>query len=474
MRKNTPARRAHSTMYASRCNGDVGLLSPTLRSDEAITLTLLTSIRDWNYFFFEQAACSLPYKPGSGQVLPPPPGAQQYDAESVTFSFRLVASLLRKGEAVLAGRLARKAFLDVETILHVEGPLVIWNILETVWSMQRRGQTLLPRMLLAHILALAQNRHSDQHPLLRILRSLHRILTRGASSGCEEWCLRAIQQGWAVNAAMLFAPLDERLLLLYFRIVWDSDLVKLPASTLVEADQFYGSLETKVPNGLEAATDLELMLNTPAGMETQEDNNASSGFYRLPDNYDSIVQESLSTIHLLNETAPKGTEAKFEALSALLKSRMLQDFGSPGVSGDGYVDAMDTSPPQPGLAVARLKARTLAFINRTIMRAEQRQGLTLPSTIDRLRTIIALRQFGQNPAGPQVVFEMWQLETLLVECGRDLEANEVRRESFQRLESYLGDIPAEYVSPGGVVSGGSCARPPAATHLPMSQPGWAW
>jgi hypothetical protein len=420
-------------------------MTVSFNPEEAAGVELLMSIFDWSLSFLEYVNRLPESELGEGGVVVPQTGGlgQIYDTENLSFSFRLITALLTRGEGVLAGRLARKAFMQMESILDVEGPLFIWNLLETVWNMLQSGQTQLARMLFAHLFNLAQDRYPSQHPILRMLHSLQTLMMSLTPSQAADSQLENVRRGWAVNADLLFTPPNPRLLLLFYRIVWDSDLIQLPEEGLRAADDLYMSIKEKVPAGPLAASDLERTLGHDNAIETHDRNGRTSHILgQLSGDYNSIVTQSLLDVHELCATEPGGTIHKFRALSGLLKSRMFENDASNSpnmISSAVSEDGMSQIPPEP------LHARTLAFVQRVLLEAEQRKGNDFKTAVRRLRDIISLREYGQDPTRPQIVNELWQLEDLLSQTGCITEANQVRRDSFERLERYIGDIPMNSV-----------------------------
>ncbi len=64
------------------------------------------------------------------------------------------------------------------------------------------------------------------------------------------------------------------------------------------------------------------------------------------------------------------------------------------------------------------------------------------TSIERLRMVVSLREYLQGEAGPQVVRELWLLEDAFNTAGEHEQAQEVKRDSFRRLEIYVQNIPA--------------------------------
>ncbi|KAJ3519080.1 hypothetical protein NM208_g14273 [Fusarium decemcellulare] len=173
---------------------------------------------------------------------------QRYDPEELSFAFRVVIELLRRGKGVLAGRLTRKAFLQIEAMLQIEGPLFIWNLMEILYNIARLEQTQLFEVLLFHLIGLARNLFAPEHPAMQILYSL-RKLAEGWRRDSLPPQVPVLEQAWAINANTVFSNFDSRMLLLYYRLVWDSALVRLPQDRLHDADRWFTVLEDKVPRG---------------------------------------------------------------------------------------------------------------------------------------------------------------------------------------------------------------------------------
>jgi hypothetical protein len=141
--------------------------------------------------------------------------------------------------------MARKTFLLLEDMLKIEGPAVLWNLLDLLNQMLVARQERLFEILLAHLIALVDGQISGTHPLLVMLRSLRRFVatirsTTGTSDGSltgtpsslssistpgGEDSRRAVsmilEQAWSLNAEILLNNFDGRLFHLYCRVHWD-------------------------------------------------------------------------------------------------------------------------------------------------------------------------------------------------------------------------------------------------------------
>ncbi|KAM5360657.1 hypothetical protein ACJZ2D_013617 [Fusarium nematophilum] len=335
--------------------------------------------------------------------------------DKYNFKATVIVELLKRRQGILAGRLARKAFLDVEPILQVEGPLFIWNVLEILHGMASLGESQLFRMLLLHLVSLARSHFTAQtHPVLQMLLNLQRLVdTWGFQDSLQ---VGALEQGWALNADVVFTRFDPRLLVMYYRLVWDSGLVRVPQERLREADRWFSVLEDKVAAGGEA-------VEASAHPDLE-----AAGEGHPPRDYEALKNTSLAAIQHRSTLDLREPSTKVRVLSGLLKSRILED------------DAK-TNPPQ----VSRLRARVVAYLMKILVEVDQEMGFEPEIAIERMRSIIALRDYGQKQTGPQIVHELWLLEDLLLREGRKREAAEVRKDAFRRLEGYLDDVPVHEI-----------------------------
>ena len=101
-------------------------VSPGLSQKDALFLSFLTNVRDWNAAFFEPAL--------SGDGFSTIDLASPERAKETSCTPRLVSDLLTRGHGLLAGRLARKAFLLVEDILSLDGPALVRSPLRRIFA----------------------------------------------------------------------------------------------------------------------------------------------------------------------------------------------------------------------------------------------------------------------------------------------------------------------------------------------------
>ena len=416
------------------------LLSPDLGRLDTLNLIFLTNIRTWCSAFFEVVRES--HHTGAGGnnrlslLLPYSKHTEAYDAEQTSFSFKLIVDLLGQGEGVLAGRLARKAFLQIEQMLLLDAPLFIWNLLEMLHSIVQSKQARLFEMLLAHLLSLARSHYSDNHSIVLILHGVWN-LCKTCPEGLMQQLRAVLEQGWLLNAEIVLDNFDEHFLLLYYRLIWDSALLGLVQDKLRDVDTWFSLVTTRVPMEVinEAAASVH-----PAVEATHEECNA------LPADYDTLKTESIYTLRERTRWKFPEPTTRFRVLSALIKSRILDEDGEQHVKfnreGSEQIDnGSQTAFGHVQGKVPRLNARILAYVMKVLTEIDLDNGGNKSAVIKRMNSTIALREYGQGVADPQVIFEMWRLRHLLLQEGRFQEAADIRQEAHKRLTQYLMDIP---------------------------------
>ncbi|KAH8674200.1 hypothetical protein BX600DRAFT_457190 [Xylariales sp. PMI_506] len=429
-------------------------LAPSSHDTE--TMAFLANIQTWSSVFFDLtqrhddttgSACSTSPRPLSYFYTDM---SRTYNPEQLSYSFRLISSLIKRGNVTLAGRLARKAFLQTESLLQVQGPLFVWNVLEILYSMVTERQTKLCEMLLGYLAELAIIHYPDSHPVVRLLRSLRGLIRSSKSRGSGPFRIEILERGWGLNADIILNRFQPQFLLLYYHLVWDSSLLKIPHEGLRRIDKQFQLLDGKVPaenDFLAQVTNAQLEPNIRSYENIYSLSNTNHGEINLPKNYQSLRLEALASIINCSTLDLQDQKTELRVLSGLLKSRIIQDSDPPceWPSGDNSEEKM-LLPAATRYMLTRLRARVLVFILRVLMEVDSKLGKSsIGPPVDRLRDIIALRKFAQSPTDPQVVYDLWDLEELLLQEGRLVEAEEARRESFMLLERYLTDIPAHSV-----------------------------
>ncbi|KFY62927.1 hypothetical protein V496_04337 [Pseudogymnoascus sp. VKM F-4515 (FW-2607)] len=440
--KNMRRARAVSNAYqiSDAMKGTLLPLTPETARLDAVNLILLTSIRTWSSSFFEAVGQShnTPAE-GSTQMsllLPYTQHTEPYDAEQTSFSFKLIAELLGRDQGLLAGRLARKAFLQVEEILMLEGPVFIWNLLEILHCIAQSRQAQLFEIILIHLLRLARSHYSDQHSIVRMLHSLWSLYRTYPDGGMQK-LLEVLEQGWLLNAEIVLSNENERLLPLYYRLIWDSVLIKLARNKLRDTDSWFLRVISKVPVGAMEGGVGHIYASVEATPDTSGD---------LPADYEVLKTESINAIHRRSRWDYLEPSSRFRVLSALIKSRIIDDREviQDGLSNEGTDETGNgrrSAVSNVQGKVPRLHARILAYVMKVLMEIDIDQEVNNGVIIERLNNTIALREYGQGVADPQVICEKWQLQQLLEQEDRLEEAAQIGQDVQRRLDQYLRDIP---------------------------------
>ncbi|KIL96649.1 hypothetical protein FAVG1_01393 [Fusarium avenaceum] len=401
--------------------------SPKSSPSEAASLALLTSIQNWSTSFHESVTQGL--IPSENQVVSPPNDKfNRYDPEQLSFAFRTILELVRCGKGDLAGRLTRRAFLDIEAMLHVEGPLFIWNVLEIMYHMVRLDQAQILDMLVVQLVELSSKIHSATHPLITVLRNLQ-MAVHIWNKDSKLAHLPLLKQAWALNADIVLSNRDSRLLLMYYRLVWDSSCLKLRLEQLDEVDSWFSAIGNKFP-----FTDSffqEIVLSSrplPALTEVE---------ILPPKDYKFIKDTSLSAIQHRCTMSFADPNLATAIRLGVLKSRVLEEVNDYSHS--------EKQSPRHQYHVDRFQARIAAYLMKLIADIDLELGIDTDIATDRMRDVIAMREFGYSSTAPQVIHDMWQLETFLRQSGHDSEADMVREETYKRLEEYVDEVPLDEI-----------------------------
>ncbi|RFU35723.1 hypothetical protein B7463_g573, partial [Scytalidium lignicola] len=459
--------------------GELGSMPafPRFSQNDGLKLMFLTSVQTWGVAFFEFLQSGDGFL-ASQQRQPPVDQLRPVQTIEISFAFKLVIDLLDRGHGELAGRMARKAFLLVEDMLALEGPALIWNLLEMMHNMVILRHVQLFRMLLAHLIALVNGRMPEAHPLSAMLRSLQGFvanLTSAASNTSssspsfsssswssstgrnrtmavvDHWLLsRALpsllEQAWIFNAKILFDHFDPGLLHIYCRIFWDSCSINLPTAIIdttvqwlshIKAQQKSSAAEVAyltnkvlVSNPIEEHRMLQRLLSPRSDASPPQDYEMLrvSSIAALQERRDLILSKGLGF--------NGNTTIVLRILAALVTAKVLEEWPT----------VMERSSTVENIAmkVPRIYAGNAACAIRALMDLNIESGGGLGAsldTIERIRSIVALREYAEGETNPQVMREMWLLEDALIAAGEYGEAQEVRQDVYRRLEMYVQDIP---------------------------------
>ena len=431
-------------------------------------LVVHTSVKMWSMSFYEsvqsnQVASSLirPSWPEQGQEM--------------NVTFKLVIDMLNRGQGSLAGRVARKAFSLVEETLRLEGPALMWNMLEIMHFIVTSRHLQLFQMLFTHLMALVDIQMPKNHPLPAILRALRvfipslpdliptssNSLPNSSSSPpsldeheakiVAESCLLSgaasyvIKQAWTLNAEILFNHFDHRLFQLYMRIHWDSCSIEPPIAIISASKQWLARIKSQQISTITAkASQTEGLIQiTPI----EEDkvfqrafatpNNASP-----PRNYEVLrvasitaLREHASSIFSEGVSSAGSTTTLLRILAVFVTAKIIEDW--PATTEPSNTEINVTS------RVSRGQAENVADAVRTSMSLDPGYnglGASL-DTVARIQSIVDLRAYSHIETDPRIIREMWLLEDALVACGEHRRASEVQQTAYRRLEKYIQDIP---------------------------------
>ena len=250
--------------------------SPSPGPHDALMLNFMASVQTYSMAFFESVqepgGLLLTYQQQSPLLQPRPE-----ETEEIIFAFKLAIELLDRGQGSLAGRMARKAFLLVEDILTLDGPVMVWNLIELLHQMVKLGHVQLFQMLLTHLIALVDGSKSKSHPLTAMLHSLQGLVsslsslvsTPGSSAATSSGSTPSpspstdnetdttvagvglfssavsslLERAWILNAEILFNHFDHRLFQVYFHIHWDLCSIRPPAAIFGALKQWLRHIE---------------------------------------------------------------------------------------------------------------------------------------------------------------------------------------------------------------------------------------
>ena len=451
---------------------------PDLRINDALMLTVLSSVGQWSAAFFE----SLQMPAGSGASFQHRPSVEQLELEKtkeVGLVLKLAVEALTRGRGTLAGRMARKAFILIETMFDLDGPALAWNLLVIMYDTVIAQQLRLFEMLLAHLLSLARCRMPKTHPLLAMLSTLQKIAihpgsgvsrhsspsteSTSSSSTClspQQMTLTAIdpkipsnalesllERAWTLNAEMIFNHLDIRFFQVYCSVDWDSSSMILPTKMVEAASKWFSRIEAQYKYSAATASSTrgnrQPLTDVDGDMMLQHLLTADIRTLSLRE-YEILWASSIAALRrhwdaCLHEKAGfrADTGTLIRALAGLSTANVIQD--SFITFGTLTTAANDT----PG--IPRLHARHLACVIRAtedLRRIRTSDGSTrLADSIKRRRAIVALCEYAYGETDPRVVQEMLSLQDALIANNNHSEAKRVGDDVSCRLEQYIRHIP---------------------------------
>jgi hypothetical protein len=435
---------------------------PSHSVDNILMLTFLTNVQTWSLSFYESVSHRELELSSLDLAWPE-------QVEDINHTFKLAVDMLNRGYGSLAGRMARKAFLLLEETFTLEAPMLLWNLLEAMHYMLTQGQAQLFGLLLVHLHGLVDRRMSPNHPLPTILRSLRTWLTNnldcsssspinslsssfgvGTSKNLSKTMSSVIEQAWIINAEILFNRFDQRLFRLYTRVHFDACSLNPPSAIISASKQWFlqlrceqtfsfslkfGCIERVMDNILDAAEieRLQRLFATPTSLSVAQkfETLRVTNINTLYDHARSILDQTNSTI--------RDKTTLLCVLATLVTVRAIKEL--PVATDLSEVDADLKS------RISRGQVGILACAMRTLMDLDSELNFhsQLPlEIVDKLRFLVALREYAHTETDPKVVREMWVLEAALVAAGEEEQAEEVRQEAYWRMERHVQDIPVGF------------------------------
>ncbi|EXJ61379.1 uncharacterized protein A1O5_11937 [Cladophialophora psammophila CBS 110553] len=453
---------------------------PGFAHDEGLILMFLTSVRICSMAFFEHIQSNHGILASQRQPQTNQPWPEQTD--KISFTFKLVMDLLDQGHGNLAGRMARKGFLLIEDMLSLEGPALVWNLLEMMHHMVALRHPQLFQMFLAHLTALIDGRMPKSHPISAMLRGLRGLVaslrsavstprnsvstlswsssgTPSPSIGGNEtttaagpWLLSyslapLLERGWTLNAEIVFDRFDPRLFSLYCHMHCNACSIAPPMAIVNTANEWVSNLDTQQASrlameahqaeGLLDITSLATDRLLQRLLAPRVDASPPRDYEMLRASSDVALREYLNSILTKGPGFNGDTTMLLRILAVLVTTTILEEWHA--------VAKPSSTAGSVTTSISRVQAAKVACAMRTLMDIKPEHRGDGPvshlETVERIRSIVALREYAHAETDPEVVREMWLLVDALVAAGAYEEAQEIRQTAVRRLEKYVQDIP---------------------------------
>ncbi|GAM91546.1 hypothetical protein ANO11243_095980 [Dothideomycetidae sp. 11243] len=263
----------------------------------------------------------------------------------------------------------------------------------------------------------------------------------------------ALQQAFKLNAEMLFERFDARLFQMYIRVHWDTCSISPPAAIVGAMRRWLTQTMVQQTSGIEAqeGPGHGLFQILSFGEDVKLQNLFTVPSQALPPQMPQLV--GMSSFEALRSQADSvldrgigsldgNTNMLLRLMAGLVSAKILEE-------GQDMVDAsygQSSASPRISRGQAWNTAcaiRTSMYLNSVNVGDERLEAL--PSDVDLLRTLVAIREYAQVEIDPQCIFEMWSLEDALTAAGEHEKALDVRRKAYSCLEDHLKDVPADVV-----------------------------
>ena len=392
-------------------------------------------------------------------------------AKETSLTLKLVSDLLDRGHGVLAGKMARKAFLLLEDVLTLEGPALIWNLLEIMHHMLQLRHERLFKILLTYLAALSSGRLSNGHPLSAMLHDLQKLVTsvqtetstadnsssKSSSSSpssiddnirSTDSIASLIEEAWKYNAEIVLSNFDPRLFQLYFHLYWESTSIPIPSAIIDTVRQWLPNIDkhhkfsviadaTKFKDSI-PKTSVEANVMLQRLLAPRLDASPPQNYEMLRESSTAALREVGEPILREGSVVDADAATTLRIMPALVKARILEEAAAV-MDREGF--ATGEIP-----RISRSQAANVACIIRALMdlKAESDGSQSAsPGAVERIRSIVALREYAYGEVDPQVIREMWLLEDALVEAGEREKAQEVGQSVLSRIEQYTQDVPID-------------------------------
>ena len=448
----------------------VGKLAPAPQPshDEHLSSAFLLSVRNWSGGFFD----NLSYQQWTTTSQMPSERIKEADS-----SLKLVDELLDRGHGALAGRMVRKAFLLIEGILTLEPPVLIWNLLEVMHHMVTLRHEQLFQVLLNHLMRMMNGRKSKTHPLSIILQKLHELVQRTTKAAVTAGthCLPSpsssssrssndsttprqstvfshivsplLKEAWTENAKTVLQHFDPQFFPLYVQLHWEACSINLPSALIGTTKQWLRYMELQqthitksqayVGNHVDQGHPVEEEKMFHSLLAPRADASPPQSYEMLRDSSVAVLRRYGDPILSKGFISNDDDARSLSILPALIKATIVQQ---------NTVDVEHTNQcSSKQIEVSRSQASNMACVLRALVdlsreHSNERQEAPL-GAVERIQSLIALREYACGEISPQVMREMWLLEDALSVAGKHEMAQEVGQKVIHRLEAYIQDVP---------------------------------
>ena len=297
----------------------------------------------------------------------------------------------------------------METLLPIEGPVFVWNILHILCFIALKQQSQLYGMLLFYATNLARICYVASHPVVQLLNNLQ-MLSVTWDHDKELFHVAVLEQGWSLNANLPFGKVDIRLMGLYYGLAWNSSLLKASPKKIKQAKATFAQLAASKPAVSLLMDSVQTIAepNAPCLVDLLRKN--------VPVDIDRLRGETIALVRQRAKLNITNDQTRQRLLAGLIKCRLIEDtepFYQPSFDQLTYTE-LDIGEALVRAKLFALHIRCLAYVIQILMDTDLKMGGPIDEAIERLKTAITLRTYAQNPIAPQVAHEMCLLEDFLL------------------------------------------------------------